>query len=213
MKSFGTYTPKETVGIGFTRFAYPRGNTLPRAPVPGEMFYLTQKIDGGHERTSWEPGLYISSGYDWQLFGEQFAKRKTAPIGSQAVDVEVPGNMKRLPKFSEGFVISEVAIKPTTKLTSIAGTASFWTCADKDATLLVTVWRGNELVSFTFDELQAKKLRTIGVSFYDGPQSNQHTVYTLKVNINVPTALYINQAKQLVFDGMSQTAFIVSENN
>lgn len=213
MKSFGEYVPKETVGIGFTRFSFPRGRELPRAPVPGEMFFLDADIDGKVNRLSFERGLYVSSGYDWAPYSETFAKRKAVPIGSQFIEVEVPGNMKRLPTVREGFTIAEAVIRPEFRRTSISGTGSFWCSTDADATIVVTVFRGEKLVSFAFEELAAKKPKTISISFLDGPTATTNQVYTLKVNTSVTGALYVNQSKQFIFDGQSQTAFIVAENN
>lgn len=213
MKSFGQYVPKESVGIGFTRFAFPRGRELPRSPVPGEMFFLDADIDGKVDRLSFERGLYISTGYDWTPYSETFAKRKAVPIGSQMIEVEVPGNMKRLPNSREGFSIAEAVIRPEFKKTTISGTGSFWCGSDADATIVVTVWRADKLVSFAFEELSAKKPKTISISFLDNPSATMNQIYTLKINTNMTGALYINQSKQFVFDGMSQTAFIVAENN
>jgi len=213
MKSFGEYVPKETVGIGFTRFAFPRGRELPRAPVPGEMFFLDADIDGKVDRLSFERGLYVSSGYDWVPYSETFAKRKAMPIGSQLIEVEIPGNMKRLPNMNEGFKLAEVVIRPEFRRTTISGTASFWCSTDVDATIVTSVWRGDKLITFAFEQLDAKKPKTVSISFLDGPTSTTNQVYTLKANTSVTGALYVNQSKQFIFDGLSQTAFIVAENN
>lgn len=213
MKSFGTHVPAETVGIGFTRFAFPRGRVLPRSPVPGEMFYLEGEIDGNVQRPSFERGLYISSGYDWIPYTESFAKQKACSIGAQIIEVEIPWNMKSLPMWNQGFKIAEASIKPGFRKNTISGVASFWTSTDLDSTLFIAVYRGQTLVSFAFEELLAFKPRTVSISFIDNPSSIDDQLYTLKLNTNITGAVHVNRSRNLVFDGASSTAFIVSENN
>jgi hypothetical protein len=177
------------------------------------MFFLDADIDGKVDRLSFERGLYVSSGYDWMPYSETFAKRKAVPIGSQLIEVEVPGNMKRLPNMNEGFKLAEAVIRPEFRRNSISGTGSFWCSTDVDATIVISVWRADKLVTFAFEQLDAKKPKTVSISFLDAPAATTNQVYTLKANTNVTGALYVNQSKQFVFDALSQTAFVVAENN
>ena len=213
MKSFGDYKPPETVGINFQRLAIPHGRELPRAPVQGELFYLDAEIDGKVDRPTFLRGLYHSPGFGWQMFSQQFAKRKASPVGSQNFDVEDAANINNTPAVNQGFQLSAVAIQPEHRLISISGMASFWASMNEDTRIVTSIFRGSKLVAFTVDDLPAKVVRTFSITFLDNPGSTEMQVYTLKVNSTTKGTLYINQSRTLTYDGASQTAFIVSENN
>lgn len=212
MKSFGEYHPPETVGLNFNRLAIPHGHQLPRAPVQGELFFLDAEIDGKIDRPTILRGLYHSPGFGWQRFSEQFAKRKAVAIGSQNFDVEQPADIYKLPVVEEGFSIAMTTIQPEHRMISISGMASFWVSLGQDGFVMASVFRGDKLVAFAVEELQAKKPRTMSITFVDSPGVDTQQVYTLKVNATIGT-LYINQSKTLSYDGASQTAFIIAENN
>jgi hypothetical protein len=213
MKSYGTYKPPETVGIEFQRLAIPRGNELPRAPVAGELFYLETEMQDKNMRPSFFRGLYMSTGFGWSSIGEQIAKRRSAPIGAQIFEVEVPAVVKDTPTSNDGFHLATVSLTPSNKRTQVSGTASFWASTDRDGYVLVSVFRGKKLVGLTVDFLFAGKPGTVSLSFMDSPASHEEQTYSLRVTTTATGFLYVNQSKLFDYDGLSQTAFIVYENN
>jgi hypothetical protein len=213
MKSYGSYAPPESVGIEFQRLSIPRGLELPRAPVAGELFFLEAEMQDKNGRPSYMRGLYMSNGVCWSLFSDHLAKRKSAPIGSQLFEVEVPAVVKNTPTSNDGFVLATTVLTPTNKRSQVSGTGTFWASTDRDGYVIVSVFRGTKLVGLTVDFLFAGKPGTISMSFMDSPCSHEQQTYTLRVSTTAAGFLYVNQNKLFDYDGLSQTAFIVYENN
>jgi hypothetical protein len=214
MRSLGTYTPPEAVGLQFERLAIPHGSVLPRAPIAGELFLLEVDMPEPLDASPWyHRGLYMSTGFGWTPLAAQLSKQKSCAIGAQTHEVEVLGTLKDVPRASDGFNLAAVAITPASKRTLVSGVGTFWVSLDADGYVIVSVFRGQKFVGLTVDSLKAGDARTITMSFMDAPNSAEQQVYSLRVNSTVKGNLHVNCHDKFNFDGMSQTAFIVSENN
>lgn len=212
MKSFGTYTPPETIGLNFKRLAIPHGTELPPAPVQGELFFLDKEIDGKDARLTFMRGMYFSPGFGWEMYSSQFQKRKAVAIGSRNFEIEGDVNLTSKPTSTEGYEIATAAIRPEHRLKTISGSASFWVSHSSNGYVICSVFRENVLVGFAVQYVLADKPNTMSISFVDSPGDDKEHLYTLRLNSG-SGFLYVNQCQLFHFDGASQTAFIVSENN
>lgn len=213
MKSFGTYTPPETVGLEFERLAVPCGKTLPRAPIAGEMFYLEVEMPGENMRPSYHRGLYMSTGFGWSPIGDQLSKKRSTVIGSQILEVEAAANITKAPTMKDGFHLASLVITPSNNRTTISGSASLWVSIDQSGYVVSSVFRGSKIVGIVVDFVEAGKPRTISLTFTDSPGSNSEQVYSVRITTTATGFLYVNQCKLFDYDGISQTAFLVQENN
>lgn len=213
MKSFGTYTPPEQLGVEFKRLAVPHGNTLPRSPVTGELFFLESEMQNKSSQPSSHRGLYMSTGFGWTPFNDFIAKRRSAVIGSQNFEIVKPTHQANKPTVKSGFKIASVMMKPSNSRAPVSGVASFWASTDQDAFVITSVFRGAVLVGLTADFLFAEKPSTITITFQDCPNSLDEQEYSVRVDTTATDFLFVNQCGKFNYDGFSQTAFIVYENN
>ena len=222
MKSFGTYTPPETVGLEFVRLAAPHGATLPRAPVAGELYTLERDMPEPINGTPWYTrGTYVFNGVAWNRLNDSSRERKAAPIGSRTVEIERAGELGSVPRSTAGCMLTSVALTPSNQRASFSGTASMWLDISKRGHVWLMVFRGNKLVGLALEYMEPNRPRTVSVSFVDSPATLEQQVYTLRLDSDitpdspeVPGYVHVNQAQsKFRLDGMSQTAFIVAENN
>lgn len=213
MKSFGTYRPPETVGIEFQRLATPRGKQLPHAPVVGELYTLEADMPKPVNGTPWYlKGTYVFSGFLWHRLSDPERQRKATPIGSRNIEFQRPGAVGVAPKFNDGQQIAAATITPSNKQASFSGTASLWLDHSVGGNVWLSVFRNKQLVGLTLDYIEPHRPRTVSLSFLDHPASADKQLYTLTINTDAPSFVYINQSIKFGFDGISQTAFIVAEN-
>jgi hypothetical protein len=211
MKSFGTYTPPETVGLNFQRFKIPSGREFPRAPTQGEMFLLI--ADMPDNVIPWfSAGAYFHDGFTWLRIDRQRAKAAAA-IGPQRHEVEAPVNVKVLPKCGTGLCLAIATLTPTSVRSGISGIASFTLEHEKDCTVLATVFRDKTQVGFSITQLEAAKSQHVTVSFFNYPHSTSAVTYSLEIAIGTAGFIEVNQTSTLTYDGHGQTAFIVEENS
>lgn len=214
MKSFGTYTPPETVGLEFIRLATPHGSTMPRSPIPGELY--TMEVDGPDPRNGSQwfiKGTYVFSGTAWVRLSDGKRRRISQLIGAQKIEIEEPQVIADDPPASTtGEEIAAIATQPSSQRASISGSASMWVDTNSSGHVWLMVFRGTTLVSLTLDYIEAGKPRTISLSFKDMPSSSKQQVYTLKINAESPGYLFVNCSTKFKLGGASQTAFIIDED-
>lgn len=214
MKSFGTYVPPETEGLQFHRLATPVGRTLPRAPAAGELFTLEADMPEPKVDLPWYPrGTYVFNGIAWQKLSDASRQRRSGPIGSQKIEVEVTGSAQELPKAKNGFEISVLTITPSSRKAKFSGSASFWLDHSKGGLVWFSVFRGTTLVALGAQHVDAGRACSVSITFTDLPNSTTSLSYSLKINTDTTGYLYVNQCSRFNFDGAAQTAFIVAEDN
>jgi hypothetical protein len=210
MKSYGSYTPPETVGLNFQRFGIPHGKSMPRAPVTGELFLLEADLPAG-SRPWYASGVYVFNGFDWVRIDNPRA-RHSAPIGAQKYEVEKPVDVTLIPKINTGIQLANLSIIPSCRRGSISGTAIFTVEHEQDCQMLTTVFRDKKPVGFVVSELQSYKSQHICLSFLDDPATRSPVPYTLEIALSKTGFVEINQTTTHTYDGFSQTAFIIEEN-
>lgn len=219
MKSLGTYSPPETVGLQFIRLATPFGRELPRAPVPGELFTLEADMPEPKVPTPWFPrGMYAFNGTSWQKVSDAARQRKTAPIGSQKITVEEAGKLGDVPPpIEQGYGLTAISIVPSNRKAAVSGTASFWVdltaSPAKGGYVWVSIYRGKKLVSIAVEWIDCSKPKTMSMSFLDLPGVVTPVAYEMKIDTDVIGTIYVNQCSRFTLDGMAQTAFTVAEDN
>jgi hypothetical protein len=210
MRSLGTYTAPETVGLNFQRFSIPTGHVMPRAPKQGEMFVLL--ADLSTNTIPWfAAGIYVNDGTLWVRIDHP-RTRKAEGIGPQRREIEKAVDVKQLPVAGTGICLGSVAIAPATRRGGMSGMASFTVEHEKSCHMLTTVFRDKRPVGFVVSQLEAHKSQHISISFVDNPNSRDTALYTLEVAVGAVGMLDINQTSTHTYDGYGQTAFIVEEN-
>ncbi len=214
MKSFGTYVPPETVGLQFTRLSTPKGREMPRAPVTGELFTMEADAPEPINNSPWYlKGTYVFSGIQWVRLSDALRRRQSQTIGAQKIEVETAGSMSSKPAWNSGYALSAISIQPSNQRAFISGAASAWFDVAKSGYVWLSVFRESQLVGFVVEFVDANKPRTISLTFTDLPAARKPVTYTLKANTDQLGYLYVNQCSQFSFDGASQTAFTIAEDN
>jgi hypothetical protein len=214
MRSLGTYVPPETVGLQFTRLAVPKGREMPRAPVLGELFTMEADPPEPLNNSPWYlKGTYVFNGTHWVRLSDSLRRRQSQAIGSQKIEIEVAGSTSSKPSWNSGYVLSAINVQPTNIRAFISGTAAAWVDITKSGYVWLSVFRESQLVGFVVEFVDANKPKTLSLTFTDLPVSKKPVTYTLKANTDQLGYLYVNQCSKFNFDGASQTAFTVAEDN
>ena len=215
MRSLGTYTPPETVGLEFSRLATPRGFTMQRAPITGELFTLESDMPEPINGTPWYTrGTYVYTGSAWSRLSDTSRERKAVPIGACKIEVETPGSLEDEPKDTDGFDLSsQIMITPSNRRATMSGAATCWIDLENSGYVWLTIFRGAKLVGMTAAYIEANRPSSLSLTFMDAPAAITRQAYNLKINTASSGLLFVNQCNQHLYDGASQTAFIISENN
>lgn len=214
MKSFGTYVPPETVGLEFNRLATPRGREMPRAPIPGELFTMEVDPPEPINNSPWYlKGTYVFNGVQWVRLSETLRRRQSQAIGAQKIEIEVAGSTATAPGAKSGYSLAAITVQPSNQRAFISGTAGVWVDVAKSGYVWLSVFRDGFRAGFVAEFVEANKPRTMSLTFVDLPNSRKPVTYTLRADTDQLGYLYVNQCSKFSFDGMSQTAFTVAEDN
>jgi len=214
MKSFGTYVPPETVGLEFNRLATPRGREMPRSPIPGELFTMEVDPPEPINNSPWYlKGTYVFNGIQWVRLSETLRRRQSQAIGAQKIEIEVAGSTANAPAANSGYSLAAISVQPSNQRAAISGTASVWLDVSKSGYVWLSVFRDGFRAGFVVEFIDANKPRTMTLTFTDFPASRKPVTYALKANTDQISYLHVNQCSRFSFDGASQTAFIVAEDN
>lgn len=213
MKSLGTYTPPETVGLEFTRLSTPRGRTFPRAPVAGELYTMEVDEPEPDNGRPWHSrGTYVFDGFAWQRMSDGARARKSSGIGSQKIEVEVAGSPDILPNTGDGYFLTNLLIIPSSRRARLAGSASMWVDLQNSGFVWLSVHRGGRCVGISAGFVEAGKPSTLSMSFIDHPMNAAQQEYVLRIHTDQLGFMFVNQCNRIHFDGFSQTAFTVAED-
>ena len=218
MKSFAQEAPPS--------FTIPSGKAFPRAPASRELFYLEADlpdVDANmHVTNPWYArGAYFYTGLNWQRLTDGGREIKSALIPSVLFEVESIGNPMLQPSANDGFKLATLLIRPSHRKAKFSGTMSAWVDVSKNAHVWFSVFRDKKLIGVALEFVQAGCPRTVSLSFVDCPFIPTHAEaeYVLTMNSDVTKSIgfdfgmvYVNRSRLYTFDGVSQTAFTLSEN-
>lgn len=210
-------------GDQITQLTLPSGDALPRNPQQGEVFWLLVDEPIRNTVTPWHSrGIYYFNYGSWFRLNHDGRQTRSAVIGSQLVDIEVPIKPLQPPLLETSSLLTTVVISPSHSKSGIAGSATLWVEARADCQVLLTVWREQVMVGMVAQAVEAKKPTVLAVSFYDLPLTSFTGVvtaetliaYELRLSADKVTTVCVNRGHdQLVYDTISaQTAFTVRES-
>lgn len=204
-------------------FTVPSGKEFPRAPAPRELFYLERDLDdvdeNNHVINPWfARGAYMYDGLKWQRLTDGGRQITTSMIPSSVLEIERIGNPTADLATMSGKRLASQTIRTSHRKAKISGTASIWVDVSKSAHVWITVYRGKKPVGVVLEYVEADRPRTISLSFVDSPFELAQIQYVLMLNSDVlhsgkePGLVYVNRSRNYHFEGMSRTAFTLSEN-
>jgi len=199
---------------GRDRLAIPAGGTFPRAPLIGELFFLScdMPADTNPLLPWYSRGTYAFGGVVWEKLSDVPRARKVGIIGAREVENEVPVKLGTPPSLREGTEIVTVAVRPTNRRATFSGTATMWLNTRSAGTVWVAVFNKLKLCALAAQYVEPDKSASLNVSFYDAPSTHEEQTYSLRVYSDVKNVFFINRGDLAHFDGVAQTAFIVEEN-
>lgn len=205
MKSFGG---------PITKIVLTSGPILPRAPVPGEMFHLDIDMPIVDPLLPWHSkGSYVFNGQQWMMLNDTGKRRIAAAISATSLEVEIASLANQLPNQRTGFQLAELTITPTNRKATFSGQATVWVNHSMSAHVWLVVFRKDKIASIVVQHVPAGMPQTMGLTFYDIPNSHEDQVYTLRAYTDTIGMLGINQCTKFSFDGVPETAFIVEQNS
>lgn len=214
MKSFSSDSRPETAGLEFARLGTPTGKYFHHAPAVGELFTIDDEVPEPINGSPWYPrGTYVFTGLEWLRLSDSGRKRRSAPIGSQNFEIDRPGTTKNIPRKGDGQLLASITTGASTKRARFSGSASCWVDLSVSGHIWLSVFQNTKLVAVAAEYIEAGKPRTVSISFLDNPGSTEKLLFTLRINTDVAGFLFVNQCDKFLFDGVSQTAFIVAEDN
>jgi hypothetical protein len=158
-------------------------------------------------------GTYSFNGVAWQKLSDAARQRRVAPIGYNKIEIEQPASTAELPQATDGHALAFVTVTPSNKKATFSGHGTLWVDITKSGNVWISVFRGTTLVGLVAEWFDAGKPRTMSFSFVDIPATHLPITYTAKIHTDIVGFLYMNGSSKFNFDGGSQTAFIVAENN
>lgn len=204
----------KTFGGPLAKLVLPSGRELPRAPVPGELFHLDVDMPQTDPLLQWySKGSYVFNGYMWMMLNDTGKRRGATTIGASSIEVENACSSKDMPSRTTGFPLADVMITPTNRKATFSGQVTIWAHHSKPAHIWLAVLRKDKIASIVVQHLQAGLPQSIGLTFYDIPNTHEGLTYSLRVYTDVVGMLGINQCTKFNFDGVPETAFIVEQNS
>ena len=204
----------KTYGEPLNKVIIPSDLALPRAPVRGEMFHLDVDMPPCDPLLPWySKGSYVYNGQRWLMMNDTAKQRIAVAIGARSFEVENVRSPKVLPTRSHGFPVAELSITPTNPKATFSGQVSVWVSHSIAAHVWLVLFRKDKIASIVVQFVQGGQPQSMGLTFYDMPNSSEDQQYSLRVYTDQVGMLGLNQGSKFSFDGLPETALIVEQNS